>query len=241
MFILNLAKNNFRIDLNNVTEEERLMCVMLHYDVWQESNEERSLQESIAAIGENKILNEEIVEVLELIEDNIDFIEKDLKLNYPTPLKVHSRYTRDQIFAAFRFHTLKKKASIREGVAYSEKLNTELLFVTLDKSEKDFSPTTFYQDFAISATQFHWQSQNSAVPERGRGLSYLNHKTLDKKILLFVRERNEDEYGNKMAFVFLGEVDLKEYSGAKPMNIKWELQEPMPAYLWKDSAKMAIH
>ena len=49
-----------------------------------------------------------------------------------------------------------------------------------------------------------------------------------------------DEYGNTMGYVFLGDARLIEHSGAKPMNIKWELSEPMPPYLWKDSAKMAV-
>ena len=43
-----------------------------------------------------------------------------------------------------------------------------------------------------------------------------------------------------MGSVFLGEAKLIEYYGAKPMSIKWELQEPMPPYLWKYSAKMAV-
>jgi hypothetical protein len=29
-------------------------------------------------------------------------------------------------------------------------------------------------------------------------------------------------------------------SGAKPMNIEWKLKEPMPAYIWKESGKLAV-
>jgi len=58
--------------------------------------------------------------------------------------------------------------------------------------------------------------------------------------LLFVREKNEDEYGNTISFVFIGEGNFSASYGSKPMSIKWELNEPMPHYLWKDSAKMAI-
>ena len=43
-----------------------------------------------------------------------------------------------------------------------------------------------------------------------------------------------------MGFVFLGEGQIMDHEGAKPMNIKWELKEPMPPYIWKESAKMAI-
>ncbi len=119
-------------------------------------------------------------------------------------------------------------------------MKTELLFIDLIKSEKDFSPSTLYNDFAISDTLFHWQTQNSARPDKGKGLSYVNQRTLNKIILLFVRERNKDEFDSAMSYVFLGKGHLVDYSGAKPMSITWKLDEPMPAYLWKDSAKMAV-
>ena len=213
---------------------------MLHYDVWQNAGGFKSLQESINAIGKNKVLNEEIVELVELLVDRVDFLEKEIPLPYKQPLKVHSRYTRDQILCAFGFSTFKTKSNIREGVAFSKKFNTELLFITLNKSEKDFSPSTLYEDFAVSETLFHWQTQNAVSPDTEKGESYIKHKIKGKRILLFVREKNEDQYGNTMSFVFLGEGSLENYYGSKPMSIKWLLNEPMPPYLWKDSAKMAV-
>lgn len=97
-----------------------------------------------------------------------------------------------------------------------------------------------YEDFAISENLFHWQSQNAVRPDRGKGLSYIEHQTNNKRILLFIREKNEDEFGNTMSFVFIGEGNIAEHYGSNPMSIKWELNEPMPPYLWKDSAKMAV-
>ncbi len=239
-FILRLAKNDFIINFNKLTEIDKSMCIMLHYDIWQNPGGFRTIDESIKAIGRNKILTSEIIEVLELLIDRIDFIECDIKLPYSQPLKIHSRYTRDQILSAFGFSTFLKKSEIREGAAHSKVLNTELLFITLNKSEKDFSPSTLYEDFAISNTIFHWQTQNSTRPDKGKGLTYINHVKEEKKILLFVREKNEDEFGNTMSSVFLGEGSLIEHYGSKPMSIKWELHEPMPPYLWKEAAKMAI-
>lgn len=239
-FVLSLAKKHFQITLNTFNEEEKLMCLMLHYDIWQKPGGFNSLEESIRAIGINKILTQEIIEVLEILIDRIDFLEGEIKLPYIQPLRLHSRYTREQILSAFGFSTFQKKSEIREGVAYSKEKQTELLFITLNKSDKDFSPTTFYEDFAISETHFHWQTQNSVSPEKGKGLTYINHIQEEKKILLFVREKSEDEYGNAMGFVFLGEGKLIEHYGSRPMSIKWELNEPMPPFLWKDSAKMAI-
>ena len=239
-FILNLAKKDFIVSLDQLNDEEKAMCLMIHYDVWQERNGFNSLQESLESIGKNKVLLSEIIEVLEILIDKIDFLEKDMALPYSQPLKLHSRYTREQIFAAFGMSNFETKTSNREGVAWIKDLNTELLFIDLIKSEEDFSPSTLYQDYAISERLFHWQTQNSARPDQGKGLSYINHVKLGKRILLFVRERNEDEYKNTMSYVFLGEATFVEYYGSKPMSITWELNEPMPHYLWKDSAKMAV-
>ncbi len=239
-FVLSLAKKKFNVSLDEFNEEERLMCLMLHYDIWQFENGFISLERSIQTIGKNKVLIDEIIEVLEILIDKIDFLEKEIPLRFVQPLKVHSRYTREQILAAFGFSTFEKKSSNREGVAENKNLKIELLFIDLIKSEKDFSPSNLYQDYAISDTLFHWQTQNAARPEIGRGLTYIQHKEKGKTILLLVREKNTDEYGNTMSYVFLGDGKLIEHSGSKPMNIKWELNEPMPPYIWKDIAKMAI-
>lgn len=239
-FIKKLAQDNFEINFNSLSINEKQMCLMLHYDMWQDAGGFESLENSIRAIGNNLILNQEIVEVMELLTDQIDYLETDIDLPYKQPLKIHSRYTREQILAAFGFSTFEMKSSIREGVAISKDKNTELLFITLNKSEKDFSPTTLYEDFAISEKLFHWQSQNSVKPDSAKGISYINHKKDGKRILLFVREKGEDEFGNTMGSVFLGEAKITEHYGSKPMSIKWELNEPMPPYLWKDSAKMAV-
>lgn len=239
-FIYNVAKKGFDINLKDFDENGKSMLLMLNYDVWQNHGLFKSLEESIREIGKNKILVKEIVEVLEILIDKVDFKEIDIKLPYNQPLKVHARYTRDQILAAFRLSTFDKKSSSREGSAENFELNTELLFINLIKSEEDFSPTTMYDDYAISETLFHWQSQNSSRPEIGKGLSYIQHKENNKKVLLFVREKASDENGNTMGYVFIGEAQFLESEGAKPMNIKWELNEPMPNYLWKDSAKLSV-
>jgi len=239
-FILSLCDSQYDISISSMTDEEKIMCLMLHCDVWQEPRGFTDLQASIETIFNNPVLVDEIREVLGLLIDNIDFVEKKIELGYTSPLQLHSRYSKDQILAAFGFTTFDKKSSNREGVAFSESLNTELLFITLTKSTENFSPTTLYEDFAISDTLFNWQSQNAARPDKGRGLSYIEHRKLAKKILLFVREQTDDEFGTTMGFVFLGEADYVEHSGEKPMTIMWRLREEMPAFIWKASGKLAV-
>lgn len=239
-FILRVAKNGFNISNLSLTDEEEIMLVMLHYDVWKTGEDFESLELSIAEIGKNNVLTEEIVEVLEYLLDGIGFKEIDIDLHFHQPLKIHARYTRDQILAAFGLSTFTKKSSNREGIAENPHLNIELLFINLIKSEENFSPTTMYDDYAINETLFHWQSQNSTGPETPKGLSYIEHESKGKTILLFIREKMKDEFGITMGYVFVGKGVLTEHYGAKPMNIVWKLNVPLPHYLWKDAAKLQV-
>ena len=237
-FILTLARKRFDINLNTFSAKEKQMAVMLYYDFWREPGRFPDLESSIRAIGKNEVLVDEIIDLIELLIDQVDFKEIDIELPYSQPLMLHARYTRDQILAAFGLSTFNKKSSNREGVAEIEALNTELLFINLIKSAEDYSPTTMYDDYAISDRLFHWQSQNSAGPETPKGLSYIRHKETGKKIMLFVREKSNDEFGNTMGYVFLGEGEIQHYYGSKPMSIEWLLKEPMPHFLWKDAVKL---
>lgn len=239
-FILKIAKQDFNIRITDFNENQKTMLLMLHYDVWQSAGGFDSLEKSINQIGKNQIFVNEIIEVLEILIDKIGFKEIDIQLSYEQPLKLHARYTRDQILVAFRDSTFEKKSSNREGAAFNDKLNTEILFINLIKSEENFSPTTMYDDYAISETLFHWQSHNAYGPKTSKGLSYINHIEQNKTILLFVREKGKDENGNTLGYVFIGEGIFKDTEGSKPMSIKWELSEPMPNYLWKESAKMSV-
>ncbi len=239
-FVLALARKNFVVTMNDLSEEEKLMCVMLHYDIWQSQAGFSSLEESLKKIGQNVRLTAEVLEFLEIRIDRIDFIEREITLPYAQPLMIHSRYTREQVLVAFGLSTFEAKSPNREGVAENKLLNTELLFLDLTKSEKDFSPSTMYQDYAINETLFHWQTQNATRPDKGKGLSYIHHKEQGKKILLFVRERNVNEFNTTMSYVFLGDGEIVGHYGSKPMSITWKLNYPMPPYIWKDFAKLAV-
>jgi hypothetical protein len=85
-----------------------------------------------------------------------------------------------------------------------------------------------------------WQSQNRVAPENASGQAYIQQKESERNILIFVREQNEDEYKRTMSYFFLGKADFVKYSGAKPMNVEWKLQEAMPAYIWRESGKLAV-
>ncbi|WCL49689.1 DUF3427 domain-containing protein [Leptospira sp. GIMC2001] len=239
-FIDKLAANNFDIEVDHLSNLERQYCLLLYYDIWQEPSKFVSLEAGIRAIGINPLLVGEIREIIDILINKIDYVETEIDLPFEQPLKLHSRYTRDQVLAAFGLHSFHQKSSNREGVAESKELNTEILFVTLDKTEKYFSPTTLFEVYAINMDHFHWQTQNVVSPDSNKGKKYINHKIEGRKILLFIRERNQDEYGNTMGSVFLGECEYIEHTGSKPMSIVWKLKKPMPAFLWKPAAKLSV-
>lgn len=229
--------------LENTTEIKNQYALMMHYDFWQKSGKDvgfKTLNESLSALKRDSRLKEECIEVIKRILDSLDVEESPMKIGFPSALNIHARYTRDEILAAFGENSFEKRSSSREGVVELKSLNCELLFVTLQKTDKKFSPTTLYHDYAVNEILFHWQSQNAARPDKGKGLSYINHKDLKKKIILFVREQSSDEFGRAMGFVNLGPVKLDTHSGSQPMNITWCLEKPIPPYLWKQAAKLAV-
>lgn len=253
-FIKALCDNHFSISsITNITtgkgqaNAQQLFALICHYDFWDKAGSQlgfSDLAESFTAL-KNTILLSELAEVVSILIERLEVSEFTMpKVNNSvvdsSPLKMHVRYPKEHILVAFGDSTFIKKSSSREGVLNIANANTELLFVTLNKCEKQFSATTMYHDYAISPTLFHWQTQNSTRPNSGRGLAYINQKQNKKIFLLFVREQGKDENGRTMGFVNFGPVDFVKYEGSQPMNITWKLKHPMPAYLWHETAKLAV-
>jgi superfamily II DNA or RNA helicase len=240
-FIGGLIDQNF--SLSPAKEDEGVFALMFYYAIWQKSINTygfKSIDQGIKEIARYPVLVAELKEMVAYLRSHINHITREVALDYPLALEVHARYTRDEILCAFGKTTAEKVSSSREGVIWVNELNTELLLVTLNKSDKDFSPSTQHEDYAINEKIFHWQSQNKTSPESPVGISYIQHKEQQKTLLLFVREEKKDDYGLTSPYYFLGPVDYLSHRGAKPMSINWELQEPMPAFLWKSAAKMAV-
>jgi hypothetical protein len=216
---------------------------MLFYDIFQDSPNKigyTNIIDGIKDVFKNKTLKDEVLSYLDVKINQCECIEKNSALSIPFPLKVHGRYTRSQILVALQLSTEKSKSSNREGVALNNTLKTEALFVTLDKSKGDYSPSTMYEDYSITENLFHWQSQNSVKPDSPKGLSYINHLAEGKTILLFVREKNVDENDLTMAYVFLGQAKYVSHDGSQPMSIKWLLEEAIPPALLNESRKLAV-
>jgi hypothetical protein len=142
------------------------------------------------------------------------------------PLLLHRHYHRREIVAAIGYVEPGKKGSIPQGgILKLGGQQRELLFVTLDKSGKSFSPSTRYRDYAISPSLFHWETQGSASVTRESGRRYLDSPGNGWSFYLFVRSDPDAPYA------FLGPVRYEQHEGDRPIAITWRLEVPMPAGL----------
>ena len=223
-------------------EEERLMIQMFYYTFYRSEPAKQgfaNIEEAVAFIVSCPAFREEIVEILKYNEEHIDFVAKKNPFPYDCPLDLHCKYTTDQVLAAFGFWNEEKAPAFREGVKYLEDKKTDIFFITLNKSDKDFSPSTLYEDYAINERLFHWQTQSRTSRESKTAQRYIHHKQMGNRIALFVREYKE-ENNYTTPFVFLGEAEYVRHEGNKPISFIWRLKEEMPAALVPVANKVSV-
>lgn len=171
-------------------------------------------------------LSAELAQLVEVLEDRVGSVA-DVTPVPDWPLSLHRRYASREISSAIGYARPGTKARAPERGAYKVKdKKREVLFVTLDKSARSFSPSTQYRDYAISPKSFHWETQSSSSPTMPSGRRYIESPANGWTFYLFVREDPTS------AFAFLGPVRLVSWSGAKPMSITWELEYEMPLGLF---------
>jgi len=71
------------LNLKLLSKKQKMMLLLFHYDVWQESGEKLKLSDfsmSVEILKSNKIMLEEMKEYLEHLIEKIEFIEKDIDL-----------------------------------------------------------------------------------------------------------------------------------------------------------------
>jgi hypothetical protein len=140
---------------------------------------------------------------------------------------VHARYSREEILAGLGVAARRKPSTFREGVVWCEELNTDAFFITLKKTDTDYSPTTMYRDFALSPELFHWESQSTTSEASKTGQRYIHHRERGSHVVLFVREAKQYALGTA-PYVFLGPADYVSHEGERPMAITWRLRWAMP-------------
>ena len=162
------------------------------------------------------------------------------------PLRVHARYSRAEIQAAFGdVHGADATTADpervtlgvpvwREGVKWMPRERCDVFLVTLTKTEKRFSPTTRYRDYAISRNLMHWESQSSTTAASPTGRRYQRHAEDGSAVMLFVRLTADNR-----AFHFVGPATYVSHQSEMPMQIEWRLTHPLPGDLFAEYRAVA--
>jgi superfamily II DNA or RNA helicase/HKD family nuclease len=206
-----------------LSPHEQRLARMLFFSLWNDGGGHASYGAGFRALRDEASTRRELSAVVDLSFDAARHVALDLAGSLAQiPLRVHARYQREEILAALDFP--RNPNSFREGVWYSQDLNIDTFFVTLRKSEADYSPTTMYRDYPISPTLFHWESQSTTSVNSKTGQRYL---TGSSNVLIFARHEQKDEFGTS-PYLFLGPAHYASHTGDRPIAITWRLEHALP-------------
>ena len=240
-FLLDILPRLDDVDFAAMSDVEKRMMQMFYITIWGKAVNDWGSEEvldNLYALSDSATLLGELISLLRYRFEQIDFIDEPVDLGFDCPLDLHCTYTRDQLLVAMDFM---KPATVREGVKWLPEKQLDVFFVTLNKADKDYSPTTMYNDYSINESLFHWQSQSTTADNSPTGQRYIHHKERGSKVLLFVREFKSDRVtGSAEAYTYLGTANYVKHQGSRPMNITWTLDRPIPAKFLKKTNKLVV-
>jgi superfamily II DNA or RNA helicase/HKD family nuclease len=219
---------------------EQRYARMLFFSLWPNGGGFESYEAGFDALRSEQAARDELRIVVAHAFDHGQHVTAPLPPPLtPSPLRTHARYSREEIVAALDYAHLKcLPNSFREGVLWAENWNSDAFLITLTKSETDYSPTTMYQDYAVSPSLFHWETQSRTSVASPTGQRYLNHAREGNGILLFARDHKVYELGTA-PYLFLGTGQYVSHTGDRPIAITWHLDRPMPTETFTASTVVA--
>lgn len=233
--------NDFIAGSKQYLDENNLpYTTMLYYILYQERIDktefkDMGMYQALALLHNERYryFKQEVAEIVSYLLAHLEITTTPLGADLLPCIELYGCYTREEIFTLVGRQTEEKRMSGSvSGVFNLPEYDATLLFVTLNKSDKDFSPSTQYDDYVINKDYFHWQSKNTDAHYNKGGRIYIDQPIKHNKIILFVREEKRDGFGNTCPFHCFGLVDYVSSHGDCPMNITWKLEEPvMPQYL----------
>jgi hypothetical protein len=216
---------------------------MLMAQLWGSGRQHLPLADALLRLWTALAIRAELVELFELLLERTTHLVTPLTWPLlaegepaPTvPLCLHGRYSRAEVFAAFGLLNDTRPYPGRECVFFDEATRCDVFFITLKKSERLFSPTTRYNDYAISPQEFHWESQSLTRETSLKGQRYIHHVERGSRVLLFVREESK-RGGVTLPFLCLGFATYVSHEGERPMAIRWRLHRAIPGGFYPELA-----
>jgi len=208
---------------------------MLYFTLWPRGGGYVDFNQGWTALVDHGVAREEMQLVIEMAFGSSRRLTRTEDGPAQLPLALHGSYQREEILAALGHANLTRPPSqFREGVLKADVngRTVDAFFVTLNKSEAEYSPSTMYRDYPISPILFHWESQSTTSVASETGQRYLNGGST---VLLFVRRDRRNEFGTA-PYTYLGSATHAAHTGDRPIAITWRLASPMPPDLYSETA-----
>ncbi|MDI9470255.1 MAG: DUF3427 domain-containing protein [Bacillota bacterium] len=241
-FLKRYLENIDDYPVSNLNRLEQTWLRMFLVTIWDKLSPLEDLNaieilEKIVELKQSPVMLAELRDIIDWQFEQIDFVDREIDLDFATALSLHCDYSRDQLLVALGYY---KYANMREGVLWHKDIETDVFLVTLNKSDKDYSPSTLYHDYAISDRLFHWQSQSRTATESDTGQRYIHHEARGSHILLFIREHKKDE-GGTLPYTFVGSAKYVTHEGSRPMSITLRLEHALPPRLMSQTSLLAVN
>ena len=219
-------------------ERHRRLLTMLAWGLESGATGARSLDAFYEALWRERAVRRELLQLLDVLDARSRTRASPSSLPPQIPLTLHARYSRQEVVAALGFGSGVKATVTQGGILWVPGARSDVFFVDLRKTERQYSPTTMYRDYAISRELFHWESQSRQHTGQATVQRYIGHRTMGSRVLLFVREGKTFELGTQ-PFTFLGPAEYADHRGEKPVAFTWRLPEPMPEELFEVARSVA--
>ena len=219
---------------------EQILARMLFFALWPNRGSFVNYEDGFRQLRRHEAVCDELRQLVAFSLDRARTLPQPLSGELGNiPLQSHATYRREELLAALGWANWERSARGNiTGVAWAESTRTDALMINLRKSERQFSPSTMYRDYAISPELFHWESQNATSTASPAGRRYLSHEGAGSHVLLFVREGPRDELG-AAPFTCLGQATYQDHRGERPIAITWRLERAMPAEIFRMSSVVA--
>jgi hypothetical protein len=205
-------------------------ALAIHYQLWAKTGSKigvSTIEESFRKLASNPSCLSDCLEILDLVDDRT----RILSLHDNTPFEVHANYTNSDIQSLMGATSMTSPGQQGVGVLHFKEHKAYALLMTFNKTEKDFSPKTMYENYPISNLLIKWDSQNQTSQACPTGKNLINHSNLGYRILIFARERQGQ------TFTYLGQANHISHEGERPIKMVWQLDHAMPAEMFENCRK----
>jgi len=225
----------------DLPQREQRFARMLFFSLWPHGGGFSDYQQGFDVLASTPAARDEFRQVLGVALAAAEHVSGPLEAGLQqVTMRTNAHYSREEALAALDWASFTRKPSaFVAGVVWSEPVQTDTFFVTLRKSERDYSPRTMYRDFALSPELFHWESQNATALASVTGQRYVLHREQGSHVLILAREQKTSDWGGPRPFRCLGPASYVSHEGERPMAVTWRLRHPMPTDVFRSAAVTA--